>query len=260
MNAPKKHAAITGASSGIGEALARELARSGYKISMIARRRDLLEKLQESLGADTFIADVDLSDPNNATRWIPDAERALGPIDVLINNAGMQLIGYATDLPLEQLERLLALNLITPLRITRAVLPGMLQRGQGTVVDVASAAAIAPTPFMGYYNASKAALAAYSESLRGELLGTGVHVVTVYPGPVDTAMGTAGYAAYEKNVFINATPLGSPGVLAKRVRRAIERRRARVIYPRFYTITRYLPATTRYLLDRLTPRPKAIAP
>jgi short-subunit dehydrogenase len=258
MSQSVRHAAITGASSGIGEALVREFARAGYRVSMIARRRELLASIAASIGGSTFIRAQDLSDIETSTDWISAAEEALGPIDVLINNAGMQMIGSASELPLERLEAMVTLNLLTPLRITRAVLAKMRERGQGTIVDVASMAAIAPTPFMGYYSASKAGLAAYSESLRGELLGTGVHVVTVYPGPVDTPMGTAGYAAYEDTAAVKAAPLGTPAALARLVRRAVERRRPRVIYPRFYAIARYLPGTTRFFLDRFTPRPRTL--
>src|SRR5947209_1567876 len=167
------HVAITGASSGIGWALAKEFAGAGYAVSMIARRGDLLAKLALEIGAEakTHIAVQDLADRSQATAWIPEAEKALGPIDVLINNAGVQLIGHFCEHPLERLEALLDLNLVTPFRITRAVLPGMLARRSGTIVDIASMAALAPTPFMHYYNASKGGLAAGSESLRGELLG-----------------------------------------------------------------------------------------
>jgi short-subunit dehydrogenase len=252
------HVAITGASSGIGAALAREFARAGHSISLVSRRRDLLESLAGELNGKTHVAAHDLSEPTNATAWIADAERALGPIDVLVNNAGIQVIGWLLEVPIERLEAELHVNLLSPLRITRAVLPAMLKRRSGVIVDVASMAAIAPTPFMNYYNASKAGLAAASESLRGELMGTGVHVVTVYPGPIDTPMGTAGYAAYEPSKSASATPVGTPEVLARLVRRAVERRRPRVIYPRIYAITRWFPGTTRYFLDRFTPKPRAL--
>lgn len=255
----KRHVAITGASSGIGEALCREFSKAGYKVSMIARRREHLERLGRDLGGETFIAAHDLAETARATAWIEPAEAALGPIDVLVNNAGVQLIGRFQELPEERVEAMLALDLHTPLRLTRAVLPGMLRRGSGVIVDVASMAALAPTPYMTGYNAAKAGLAAASESLRGELLGSGVHVVTVYPGPVDTAMATAGYQAYEDNFAARVTPLGTADVLARRVRRAVERRQARVIYPRIYVMARWFPGTTRFFLDHFTPRPRATA-
>jgi short-subunit dehydrogenase len=107
---------------------------------------------------------------------------------------------------------------------------------------------------MVYYNAAKAGLAAASESLRGELRGSGVHVVTVYPGPVETPMGRAGYAALEPTPGAKAAPSGTPEVLARLVRRAVERRKARVIYPWIYTIVRHLPGISRFALDRFSPK------
>lgn len=258
MAAVKKHVAITGASSGIGDALARELGRAGYRVTLVARRKDLMERLAKEIGGETFIAPCDLSEPARATEWIPVAVEALGPIDVMINNAGIQLIGRTLEIGVERSEAMLNVNLLSPLRITHAVLPGMIRRGQGTIVDVASVAGLAPTPFMTYYNASKGGLAAASESLRGELRGTGVHVVTVYPGPIDTPMGAAGVAAYENTAMVTSVPFGTAPRLARLVRLAIERRSARVIYPRLYHLTRWFPGFTRYFLDRFTPPPRSL--
>src|SRR5437016_2802811 len=108
------HAAITGASSGIGAALARELSRAGYATTLVARRRDLLEKLAQEIGGKTHFIEHDLGDLAKAAEWIPRAEEALGPIDVLVNNAGVQIIGSLVDLPIERVEAMLSLNLLTP--------------------------------------------------------------------------------------------------------------------------------------------------
>lgn len=106
---------------------------------------------------------------------------------------------------------------------------------------------------MYFYNAAKGGLAAASESLRGELRGRGIHVVTVYPGPVATDMEVAGRAAYAKSLAADLTPTGRPEVLAQRILRAVERRQARVIFPRSYAIARHFPNLTRWFLDRFTP-------
>jgi short-subunit dehydrogenase len=150
-------------------------------------------------------------------------------------------------------EDLLRLDLLTPLRLTRAVVPAMIARGSGTIVDVASMAAITPMVGMFYYNAAKAGLAAASEALRGELRGTGVHVVTVYPGPVDTDMGRAGFVKYEETLSAKIAPVGTAAELARLVRRAVEKKKARVIYPRFYAITRYVPNLARWFTLRFSP-------
>src|SRR5262245_57825574 len=115
-----KHVAVTGASSGIGEAIARELAHSGARLTLIARRGDLLHRLARELGGETFVQAQDLCDVERSTDWIKPAVDALGPIDVLVNNAGMQHIGKSWEVPDEDVECLMRLNLLTPLRLTRA--------------------------------------------------------------------------------------------------------------------------------------------
>ena len=114
-------------------------------------------------------------------------------------------------------------------------------------------AALAPTPGMYYYNASKAGMAAASEALRGELRGTGVHVVTVYPGIIETDMGKAGLASYHDSKLLALQPRGTTEELARLVVKAVERKHERVIYPSTNALARHFPATTRWMMDRLTP-------
>jgi uncharacterized protein len=249
------HVAITGASSGIGASLARELSQAGHSLTLVARRGDLLRELAASLPGKTHVAVHDLADLPRATAWIAAAEDALGPIDVLINNAGVQIVAPTAEVDPVRGEELLAIDLLAPLRLTQAVLPSMLRRGTGTIVDVASMAALAPTPGMTHYNAAKGGLAAASEALRGELRGTGVHVVTVYPGIIaSTAMAKSAMAKYGPSKAISMFPTGSEEVLAVLVHRAIVRRQARVIYPRSGALSRWFPGATRWLVDRLTPK------
>jgi short-subunit dehydrogenase len=108
------------------------------------------------------------------------------------------------------------------------------------------------------YAASKAGLSGASDALRSELRGTGVHVVTVYPGPIRTDMGHAAVAALEPTPWAERVPWGTPEGLARVVRRAIERRRARVVYPRVYALTRWFPRLSRLLTDWTAPRPRAL--
>ncbi len=246
------HVAITGASSGIGEAIAREYAAAGATLTLVARRRELMEKIAAGAKRARVVV-ADLGDVVHAADWVAPAEAELGPIDVLINNAGVQIVGPTVDVdPLEG-EHLIAVDLLAPLRITGVVLQGMLARKAGVIVQIASLAALAPTPGMTHYNAAKAGLAAAGESLRGELRKTGVHVVVVYPGPVKTAMADAAMEKYEKSRSLNAMPVGTTEVLARKVRRAVDKRQARVIYPGSYKMSRLFPGTTRWFLDRFTP-------
>lgn len=253
------HVAITGASVGIGEAMARAWAAKGASLSLIARRKDRLDKLAKELGAKVYVHELDLSISDRATEWIAPAEKALGPIDVLVNNAGVQHIEPVELAVPEEGERLLRLNVFTPLRIVRAVLPGMMARKSGTIVDIASMCAITPMPGMYYYNASKGALAAASEGLRGELDGTGIHIVTVYPGPVATEMGTTGLAKYESTWASRLSPLGNADELARLVMRAVDKRKARVVYPRSLAVAMLFPRLARWVTAKLTPPVKRIA-
>lgn len=254
------HVVITGASSGIGDSLAREFAQNfaGASLTLVARRRELLEKLAADLKVKTRVVAADLSDPAQATSWLAAAEAELGPVDVLINNAGVQIVAPTVEIPYDEMRRLLEVDLMTPLALIRAVLPAMVARKSGTIVNIASLAGLAPTPGMTAYNAAKGGLGAASESLRGEIRKSGVNVVTVYPGPVKTPMGDAGYAAYPPTWGPRILPSGTSPVLARRVRRAVERRGARIIYPWLYTVTRYFPTVTRFALDTSTPTPYSL--
>lgn len=254
------HIAITGASSGIGAALAHEFLAAGDTVTLVARRRPEMELIAATAQDRALVIVADLGDLDHCCDWIQQAEARHGPIDVLINNAGIQIVARTTSVAVSQGEDLLRLDLLAPLRITAAVLPGMLARQKGVIVDVASVAALAPTVGMYHYNAAKAALAAASESLRGELRGTGVHVLTVYPGPVDTPMGRAGFLAFPPSKIVHVLPEGTPEGLARRVRAAVLSRKPRVIYPWFYVLTRHLPGITRFVLNRFGPLPLPPSP
>lgn len=247
-----KHVVVTGASTGIGAALARAFSAAGARVTLVARRKQALEALAAELGGPSRVVARDLTDLD--TSWLDD------DIDVLVNNAGVQVIGRTHAIDLEQAERSLVLNLTVPLRLARTVLPTMVERGHGTIVNIASMAALAPTPGMTWYNAGKGGLAAASEAMRGELQGTGVDVCTVYPGLItDTDMGIHGMERYQadQNLAIRLQPQGSAADLAQVILRALERRRPRVIWPRANVLARHFPATTRWVLDTFTPLPVA---
>lgn len=251
------HVAITGASSGIGEALAREYFSRRAQVTLVARRKDLLEKLAKETDTKTHLVQADLSDPAQVLSWVDDAERALGPIDVLINNAGVQIVRSFLDTPFEDAKRLIQIDLLAPLELSQFVAKKMAARKSGTLVDVASMAAIAPTPGMSFYNAAKGGLAGASEALRAELKDHGVHVVTVYPGPIKTPMETAGRAVYGESFATKVfAPAGEASVLARLVADAVEHKEARVIYPFMNALGRHFPAMTRVLLDAFTPKVK----
>jgi short-subunit dehydrogenase len=246
------HVAVTGASSGIGEAIAREYLSRGDSVTLVARRGDRLQAIAREAGGQAHVVAADLADVDHATDWIPSAEARLGPIDVLVNNAGASMVHPTLSTDWNEAEALLTLNVLTPFKLTCVLGPRMVARGRGCIVDIASVAALAPQPGFFFYSASKAALSAGSESLRSELRSQGVHVLTVYPGPVHTPMADANFATMDPSVARMA-PTGDAATLAKLVARAVEKRKPRLIYPRIYTVTRLFPWLARWYLDHSAP-------
>ena len=252
---------VTGATDGIGRETALELARRGARVVVHGRSE---ERLQATIEALRNIESANASNPldpllMDLSRL--DEVRTAGQtlsnrgvrVDVIVNNAGVQHIEPAELAVPEEGEKLLRLNVFTPLRIVRALLPGMLARKSGTIVDIASMCAITPMPGMYYYNASKGALACASEGLRGELRGTGIHIVTVYPGPVATDMGTTGLAKYESTWASRLSPMGNAHDLAKLVIRAVEKKKARVVYPHSLASAMMFPRLARWITAMATP-------
>lgn len=184
MALPWTRALVTGASAGIGRECARLLARHGVDVVLVARRRDRLTALATELagyGARAEVLPADLTDA--AQRAAVAARLATEPaIDLLVNNAGSGMYGRFDGLPPEALTAELTLNTLAPMELTRAALPGMVGRGRGWVLNVASLAGLQPTPRMATYAAAKGALADLSRALAVELHGTGVTVTVALPG------------------------------------------------------------------------------
>lgn len=253
------HVVVTGASSGIGEAIAREYLARGASVTLLARRAENLERVAAAGAGRTHVVTADLSEARFCAAdeapwdWLDASERALGPVDVLVNNAGVQICRRATETEWPEAERLLRLDLHVPLRLTALVLRRMIPRGSGAIVDIASMAALAPTPGMFFYNAAKGGLAAASEGLRAEVKKHGIHVVTVYPGPVTSELEAAGRAAFEDTATTRNVPTGSPEVLARLVADAVKKKKPRVVYPRMYGLARHFPNATRWAIDAFAP-------
>ena len=184
---------VTGASSGIGAGLAEAFAERGATVGIVARRGD---RLAEVLGRcrahtpDSTMWVVDLADPAAVDRLARDAVEELGGVDLLVNNAGIPKRRHVTALDMGTVESVMAINYLSPVRLTLALLPHMVARGSGRVVSVASVAAPLSSPGESAYDASKAALAVFSEAMAVDLWDTGVHVTVVYPGVVDTELFT----------------------------------------------------------------------
>ncbi|XRQ03933.1 SDR family NAD(P)-dependent oxidoreductase [Actinomadura welshii] len=177
-------ALVTGASSGIGESFARLLAGRGTDLVIVARRADLLDGLARELVERYRVAvevlAADLTDPGQ--RAEVEGRLSADPVELLVNNAGYGAFGAFAELPLDDHLAQIELNVNTLVRLSRAALPGMIERGRGGVLNVASMAGFAPSPGSATYGASKAYVAAFSESLHAEVAAKGVHVTALCPG------------------------------------------------------------------------------
>lgn len=185
-----KTALITGASAGIGAALVTTLAREGLNLALVARSAERLEKNAEqarALGVKAVAIPADVTVAADRTRLLQEAEAALGPIDILVNNAGVEEIVAFADQSEDSIRHTIEVNLMATLLLTRAVLPGMLARGYGHIVQMSSIAAKAGAPYGAVYSATKAALQIHAQGLHAELDGTGVAISTILPGFVGQA-------------------------------------------------------------------------
>jgi len=199
-------ALITGASSGIGEELARLFAARKYDLVLVARSLDKLQSLSAELsrahGVQARPLAADLADPAAPPQLFQTLEGAA--IDVLVNNAGFGARGAYARIDYEIEARMIQLNVAALAHLTRLFLPGMLARRSGKVLNVASTAAFVPGPFMAVYYASKAFVLSFSEALAEELQGTGVTVTALCPGPTRTNF--AATAGIEDSTLFRTTP------------------------------------------------------
>jgi short-subunit dehydrogenase len=176
---------ITGGSRGIGAAMAALCAARGARVALVARSQRPLEKLAADLGGDAYPAD--LSDRSTIDPLIRRIE-ADGPIDVLVNNAGLDLTGALTELPVDDVAQLIAVNMLAPILLSRAVLPGMLERGRGHILNVSSLAGSNLVPGLLPYSTSKAGLNHFTAGLRAELKATPITTTLAEIGPVESTM------------------------------------------------------------------------
>ncbi|HET6884727.1 MAG TPA: SDR family oxidoreductase [Rubrobacteraceae bacterium] len=181
-------AVITGASSGIGAAVARALAREGTRVALAARRRDALLEVRTGLkeGARNLVQPVDVTDREQVRSLVSRAEEELGPVDVLVHCAGVMYYTLMRNVREEEWDRTVEVNCKGTLNCVGAVLPGMLGRGQGHIVTISSDAGRKVFPGLAVYSASKFFVEALSQGLRLETAGTGIKVTTVQPGNVAT--------------------------------------------------------------------------
>jgi NADP-dependent 3-hydroxy acid dehydrogenase YdfG len=184
-------AVITGASSGIGEATAKALAREGYAVAVAARREERIRELADQISADggkALAVPTDVGDADSAAALITTTKAELGSVDVLVNNAGVMLLGPMLGADLEHWQRMVNVNLLGLMYCTHAALPIMQEQGGGHIVNLSSVAGRIARLGSGAYNATKWGVGAFSESLRQEALNYNVRVTIIEPGYVETEL------------------------------------------------------------------------
>jgi NAD(P)-dependent dehydrogenase (short-subunit alcohol dehydrogenase family) len=214
---------VTGASSGIGAAIARDLAGQGAVVGMCARRAGLLEAVladcrQTSPSSRAW--NVDLSRLDDLESFVARVEDELGGIDVLVNNAGVTLHGVAAETATATLEDQLRINFLSPVRLTQAALPGMQQQADPRVIVISSMAARTSTPGEAAYSSAKSALSSFFEAWAGELAGGPVRFHLVYPALIEVANDADGDDALAVSSN-GATQIPAP-VCARAIRRGVE--------------------------------------
>ena len=250
---------VTGASSGIGAALARRCGERGARVGLAARREAELSALAreiEQAGGEAHVLPCDLSEPAAAAGLVERANAALGGrgVELLVDNAGYGGHRRAVDWLLDDIERMTRLNHLAGVALSKAVLPAMLERGEGWIVFVASVAGKVATPLEAPYAATKAAKLAFAEALSCEVEDAGVHVMSVCPGVIDTPLFSPDDLAAMPDVARRG--MVSPEALADRMLRGLARGERDLTFPgriaASYPVKALLPGPFRRGVKRTT--------
>lgn len=243
-------ALVTGASSGIGRAIALRLAAEGSDLVLVARRRDLLGALADELRAANGVrVDVLVADLTDRAELaaVEDRLRDDPPVDLVVNNAGLGAQGRFAEIGLDWQERQIRLNVLAPVRLTHAALEGMLRRGEGGVLNVSSIAGTQPLPNVATYSATKAYLTSFSHSLHEEVRRSGVSVTALLPGFTRTEFHDAagmGRSIVPGPAWMSADVVAAAGL------RAVARGRAQCVPGTGYRILSGLSRVTPWALSR----------
>jgi 3-oxoacyl-[acyl-carrier protein] reductase len=205
-----KTALVTGASGGIGAAIAKALHRQGAAVGVSGTRREALETLAAELGDRVHVLPCDLSDREQTEKLVPAADAALGGLDILVNNAGVTKDMLFMRLKDEDWETVLNVNLTSAFRLSRAVLRGMMKKRWGRIIGITSIVGVTGNPGQGNYAASKAGMIGMSKSLAAEVAARGITVNCVAPGFIETPM-TDALTAQQKEAILRVVPAGRLG-------------------------------------------------
>jgi uncharacterized protein len=243
---PEQVVLITGASSGIGRAVAEAFAHQGAKLVLSGRRQDRLDSLRERLhGVDVTVVPADLADPSSAQPLVASTLDAYGRLDVLVNNAGFGTQARFEEMTEQDVAKMFAVNVLSPMALARAAVSTMRRQGAGSIVNVASVGGVVAHPLNVAYCASKHALVGFSKSLRLELSGTGIRVVAVCPGATKTEFFEVAKRDIPFDDIVDRF-MAPPEVVAATIVRAVSSDRA-VLFPTW-------AAWFLYAADRVVPR------
>ncbi|TVQ25452.1 MAG: SDR family oxidoreductase [Spirochaetaceae bacterium] len=250
----KNTALITGASDGIGRELARVMAREGWRLILVARRKERLDALAAELASgDVRVIVCDLSMENAAQTLVADLGDEANRVDALVNNAGLGLHDIFWESELHSLRSMMRVNMEALTELSRLIIPSMIARGHGYIVNIASVASFQPGPLMAVYYATKAYVLSFTEALAVELRGTGVSTTAICPGP--TKSGFQAVAGTDKAPGMSGTRIPDSLVVAEFTYRMMLRRKTvavhGVLFRMLVFVERFLP---RGLVARLVGR------
>jgi short-subunit dehydrogenase len=236
---------LTGGSRGVGPIVAEAIARRGARIALAARSESGLQSVAKrlgELGAATLIVPVDLTESSQREELVITVLKEFGTIDVLVNNAGLETEGSYAELPWPSIRETIEVNFIAPMALTHLVLPEMLRKKAGHIVNVASIAAKSGAPYAATYSGTKAGLAEWTRALRLELAGSGVRFSTIFPGYV-REVGMFARFGIRSPLMVGSC---APSEVAKAVIRAIEAGRSE-------TIINSMPLRYAFMLNEVSP-------
>lgn len=258
MTAPVfKHILITGAAGAIAGATAQRFA-DRYphaKLTLVDKNLEGARALADQWKERATAAQWDLAQPASlAAQWAAAVQQA-GPVDLLVNCAGiMEIRNFATT-SWELGERMLNINLISPLRLMKLAVDGMVEQKSGCVINVSSMAGRLPIKGCTYYGATKSGIAMASEIANHELKPKGVHILTVYPGPVHSNLESGARAQVKQGFISRQVPTGNARELAARIVTAVEKRDVRVVYPDLFRVAYQFLGISQWFTARVSPDP-----
>lgn len=258
MDIKGKVVIVTGASSGIGEATAREFGREGAKVVLAARRVDKLQTLAQEIdamgtSAQSYVVQADLSKLEDIQKLVADTIAIFGRIDVLVNNAGFGRLDWLENLdPIKDIQAQIDVNVMGVIQTTRQVLPVMIAQRSGSIINMCSMAGLVATPTYSIYAASKHAVHGFSEALRREVKPWGIDVSLIYPGGVVTEFSAHAGIKRKTNATTPKFMLLTAEQVAQAVVKLVRHPRRMWIIPWLWSVTVFMNRFLPGLVDRTT--------